>query len=307
VSPETRQKVLNLVKKLEFEPNVVAMNLRQHKTRTIGVVIPSFMIHFYSTAICGIHEVASQAGYNVMVCQNNESYDQEVNNVNSLIKSKVDGILISLSKHTSDFEHIRRICRNDFPVVLFNRASDSLNMPMVTVDDYQGAYRATEYLIQRGCSKIAHISGPSKVKLSKDRETGYRDCLRDHSLPIRESLILESDFSIESGKIGANVLMSMPTKPDAIFCVCDAVAFGAMMVLKKRQIRIPQEVSIIGFTDEPVAELVNPPLTTIAQPIYDIGKVAGQMLLDMINGKIDRSNLLKVVLPTKLIVRQSTI
>ena len=307
VSPATRQRVLKLVKELEFEPNVVAMHLRQHKTLTIGVVIPSFRIPFYSTVICGIHEAASATGYNVMVCQNDESYNHEVMNVNSLIKSRVDGILISLSKRTSDYDHIRKLQEKDLPVVLFNRVSDVLNLPMVSVDDYQGAYQATEYLIKRGCSKIAHIAGPSTVKLSKDREKGYVDCLKDHQIPVRESLMLESDFSIESGKLATNVLMSLPFKPDAIFCVCDAVAFGAMMVLKNKRIRIPSDISVMGFTDEPVASLVDPPLTTISQPIFEIGKTAGQLLLDLINGRVNKENPASIKLPTRLVIRGSTI
>lgn len=307
VSAKTKQKVMKLVKKLDFEPNAVAMNLRQHKTLTIGVVIPSFRIPFYSTAICGIHEAAANAGYNVMICQNEESYESEIINVNSLIKSRVDGLIISFSKKTSDYDHILKIQRKDFPVVLFNRISDELNLPSVSVDDYESAYDATNYLAKRGCKHIAHITGPDNLKLSQDRKSGFIQCLKDRSLRIRESWIVESDFSIESGKKATEYLLSLPVKPDAIFCVCDAVAFGVMMVLKNKGIRIPQDISVMGYTDEPVAVLVDPPLTTVTQPIFEIGKRAGQLLIDVINRKTDRSQRSNIQLRTSIVERRSTI
>ncbi len=307
VSSKTKDRVMRLVKELDFEPNTVAMHLRQHKTLTIGVVIPSLRIPFYSTAICGIQEAAAEAGYNVMICQNEESYENEMTNVASLMKSRVDGLLISFSKSTENFDHISRIQKKGFPIVLFNRISDRLNLPTVSVDDYQSAYQATEYLSRRGCKEIAHITGPSNLKLSQDRKDGFIRCLKDRSLRIRESWIVESDFTIDSGKKAAEYLLSLPVRPEAIFCVCDAVAFGVMMVLKNKGIHIPSEISVMGYTDEPVAVLVDPPLTTISQPIFDIGKKAGQLLLDVINHRVGQDQPIHVKLPTSIIERRSTL
>jgi len=307
VNPETRKRVLMLAEQLNFEPNAIAKNLRQQKTFTIGVVIPSFKIPFYSTAVTGIHKAASLAGYNVIICQNDDSYEGEMQNVNSLIKSRVDGILISFAQGTTNFDHIKKLQEKNFPVVLFNRVNTNLNLPVVMVDDYKSSYDATKYLIGRGNKNIAYISGPENIKLSNDRKRGYIDCLRDHDLRIRESLIVESDFSIQSGEYCAEFLLKLPTKPDAIYCVCDAVAFGVMKTLKRKRIQIPKEISVMGYTNEPVADLVDPPLTTVSQPIAEIGEKAVELLLKVIGKKltIDENKIL--TLDTCMVVRRSTI
>ncbi len=307
VNPETRRRVMELVKELDFEPNSIATSLRQHKTLSIGVVIPSFRIPFYSTAISGIQEVASASGFNVMSCQSNESLAGEISNINSLVRSRVDGIIISLSRETNTYIHIGKLQEKGVPVVLFNRICSSLSLPSVSVDDYKSARMATEYLISRGCKRIAHISGPAGLNLTEDRKSGFTDSLKEQNLPLDECMIIESDFSIESGEKAAYQLLQCKELPDAIFCVCDAVAFGVMMTLKKRGIRIPEDISVMGYTDEPVAALVEPPLTTISQPIFEIGQTAATLLLKQINGRFDKREPKQLTMDTHLIVRNSTI
>lgn len=306
VNPETRRKVLELAKELDFMPSTLAMNLRQNKTMTLGVVIPSFQIPFYSTAISGIQDIASAAGFNVMTCQSNESIDLEISNINSMVRSRVDGIIISLSRQTVDYSHINKLKERGIPVVLFNRIGNNLSFPSVSVNDYQSARMATEYLISRGCRKIAHFSGPEGLKLSEDRKLGFIDSLKEHGLTYEDKWIIESDFTIESGSKAVAHLLGTGNLPDAIFCVCDAVAFGAMMALKREGIRIPADISIIGYTDEPVAALVEPPLTTISQPVFEIGQAAASLLLKQIQSKINQREPMNLKLETKLIVRQST-
>jgi len=306
VNPETKQHVLDLVKKLNFEPNVIAKSLREHKTLNIGVIIPSFQIPFYATAIGGIQETLSAGGYNVMTTQTNESYEAEVRSVNSFLKSRVDGLLISLSKYTNDYEHLHKVIGQGIPVVLFNRKTDDLDFPSVTVDDYQGAYSAVSYIIERGCRNIAFISGPRTLLLSRERKNGYLDCLLKNNLNIREEWLFDSDFSIESGIRAAEEMMKLSTLPDGLFCICDSVAIGAMMVFKKRGIRIPEDMSIIGFTDDPFASVVDPKLTTISQPISEIGRKAAELLLLQINRKFNKWDEQHIVLQTSLVVREST-
>lgn len=306
VNPETRRRVLKLAKKLDFEPNVIAKSLREQKTFNIGVVIPSFLIPFYSTAIGGIQEVVSASGFNVMTCQSNESYETEVLNVNSLLKSRVDGLLISPSKHTFEFDHIRKFIQKGLPVVMFNRIATDLDLPSVTVNDYKGAYKATEYLIKRGCRNIAHISGPKNLLLSEQRKSGYLDCLKNHNMAVNEEWIFESDFSMESGVLAAEELLKLTKLPDAVFCICDSAAIGAMMTLKKKGIRIPADISIMGFTNDSFAAVVDPSLTTISQPIADIGKKAAELLLLQLNRKFTKWDNRHIVLDTSLVVREST-
>lgn len=304
VNPETRRKVLELVKELDFEPNSIAMSLRQHKTFTIGVVIPSFRIPFYSGAISGIQDIVSGAGYNVMTCQSNESSDSEISHINSLVRSRVDGIIISLSKETTNFNHIRRLKEKGLPVVLFNRINNDLELPSVSVNDYKSARTATEYLIQRGCRRIAHIAGPLNLKLTDDRKAGYLDCLKEFNI-IQENMVIESDFSIKSGEKAAVILAGLPQKPDAVFCVCDAVAFGAIKAFRNLGIRVPEDISVMGYTDEPVSEMINPPLSTITQPIFEIGQTAARLLLKVIEGKTNAKKPERIELETSLRIRSS--
>lgn len=306
VNPETRRKVLELAKELDFEPNPIAMSLRQHKTFTIGVVIPSFRIPFYSGAISGIQDIFSAAGYNVMTCQSNESAETEISNLNSLVRSRVDGIIISLSRQTSTYEHISKLQGKGVPLVLFNRISSSLSLPSVSVNDYKSARAATEYLISRGCKRIAHISGPAGLKITDDRKSGYKDCIIENMLELDDEWIIESDFSIESGQMAAKTLLRLKKMPDAVFCVCDAVAFGVMMTFREAGVKIPADISVMGYTDEPVAGLVDPPLTTVSQPIFEIGQEAARLLLKLIEGKSSLSKPEKIEMETSLRIRKST-
>lgn len=306
VNPETRSRVMSLVKELNFEPNVNARGLREQKTFNIGVVIPSFQIPFYSVVVGGIHRVLSDAGYNVMTSQTNETYDSELKSVNSFLKSRVDGMLISFSSDTSQFDHIRKVADKGLPVVMFNRITTEVDLPSVTVNDYKGAYDAIEYLISRGGRKIAYISGPKSPLLSQRRKQGYLDCLKAHGLQSGEEWIIESDFSVAGGMKAAEEMLRLPVRPDSLFCICDSVAIGAMITLKKKGIRIPEDVSVMGFTNDFFSGFVDPPLTTISQPVWEIGEKAAELLLIQLSRKLTKWDNRKIVLNTSLVVRGST-
>jgi DNA-binding LacI/PurR family transcriptional regulator len=306
VKPETREKVLELAKKLDFETNTLAASLRGNKSYIIGVIIPSFAIPFYSIAMGGIQAAASENGYNVMVCQTGEKYQTELDTINFLMKSRVDGILISLSKDTSIFDHLQRISKRGTPVVMFNRVSENLDLPNVVIDDYDASLMACRYLIESGCRRIAHISGPQSLILSQNRLNGFTDALYEAGLELHMNHIVESDFTLESGKMAARQLMSSAELPDALFCVCDAVAFGAMAVIREIGLRIPEDVSVMGFTNEPMSSIVSPTLSTISQPIETIGRTAVEVLLEHLNNPKSPQNRHSVVLGTELIIREST-
>lgn len=306
VNPETRKRVMELVRELNFEPNITARSLREHKTFSIGVIIPSFQIPFYSVAIGGIQEIVSSSGYNVMVSQTNESYDTEVGIINSFLKSRVDGLLISPSKHTNKYDHIRKFINKGLPVVMFNRIISDLEVPTVSVNDKEGAYNATEYLIRTKCNNIAHISGPRTLFLCRQRKEGYLQCLKDHNLPVREEWVFDSDFSIESGIKAAEEILKLGALPDAVFCICDSVAIGAMMTFKKKGIKIPNEISVMGFTNDAFAALSEPSLTTVSQPISEIGQKAAELLLLQLNRGLSKWDRRNIVLETSIVIREST-
>lgn len=306
VNPETRSRVLSLVKELNFEPNINARGLREQKTFNIGVVIPSFQIPFYSVAVGGIHKVLSEAGYNVMTSQTNEMYDSELKSVNSFLKSRVDGMLISFSADTHEFNHIKKVAEKGLPVVMFNRITREVDLPSVTVDDYNGAYEGIKYLISRGGKNIAYISGPGSPLLSQRRKQGYLDCLKDYGLALREGWIIESDFSVAGGMKAAEEMLKLPALPDSLFCICDSVAIGALIVLKKRGIRIPEDISVMGFTNDFFSGLVEPALTTISQPVFEIGEKAASLLLLQLTRKLTKWDNKNIVLKTSLVIRDST-
>jgi DNA-binding LacI/PurR family transcriptional regulator len=304
VNPETRKKVLELAQKLDFETNTLAASLRENRSYILGVIIPSFSIPFYSIALSGIHAAAAAAGYNIIVCQSDDSFENEQKNVNFLMKSRVDGILISLSRNTTSTEHLLRIAQRGVPVVMFNRVSQQNTIPRVFIDDYAGALCATRHLIEIGCRRLAHISGPSSLFLSQNRMKGFEEGLREAGLNVDPDMIVESDFTLESGKIAIQKIL--PYKPDALFCVCDAVAFGAMAIIKEKGLRIPEDISVAGFTNEPLSSIFSPSLTTMAQPIEEIGKAAVDLLFEHMHS-LKNSHIRKdIVMSAGLIIREST-
>ncbi len=304
VNPETRVAVRKLADELHYQPNLVALSLVTKRTKTIGVIIPSFTTYFYSQAISGIQEVAQNAGYHVMVCHTNESVEAEKKNIELLLSSRVDGIIASITRETEDLSHFEALINKGIPLVMFNRTC-RLNISKVEVNDYDGAYMATSHLIEQGCQKIAHITGPENLSLSKNRLRGFLDAMNKYKMRVYENLIVYCDFSIESGKECATELLKKSIKPDGVFVVCDTAAYGAMHVFKNNGLKIPDDIAVVGFTNEPMSEIFEPSLTTIAQPIYKIGQTAAKIFIEMADegaSYIPETRILN----TELIVRNSS-
>lgn len=304
VNPETKRKVRDYAAKYDYRPDFGAKSLRNRSTKTIGVVIPAYNIPFYSIAICGIQDYARNMGYNVMVCHSNEEYETEVKNVEALLNANVEGIIISVARNTLKSEHIKKLQRKGVPLVLFNRVLEDFKASKVVVNDFYGALNMVNYLVQTGCRKIAHISGPHNLLLSSNRKAGYLEALEIAGVKTDGSLIIEGDFTIQSGMDCARALLERNSGIDAIFAVCDAVAFGAMKVLKEEGIKIPEDISVAGFTNEPMAELVEPSLTTVKQPIYEIGETASKLLFAQLEDPDLPAEF--CVLDTTIEVRKST-
>ena len=304
INPETKKIILEFAQKVDYHPDFIGQSLRSRCTRTIGVIVPAYNIPFYSLAICGIQDYAMKQGYNVMVCHSREQYDIEIRNVEALLTANVDGIIISVARDTEKNEHIRRLKKKGIPLVLFNRVIENFKAAKVVVNDYYGAYNMVKYLISTGCKNIAHIAGPANLLLSNNRKIGYTDALKDSGIAICDEIITEGDFTIESGVSCMNRLLESPKKIDAVFCVCDSVAFGAMKVIKASGRKIPDDISVAGFTNEPMAELVEPSLTTVNQPVYEIGESAARMLFAQFNDPDLPAEL--CVLDTSIVIRKST-
>jgi DNA-binding LacI/PurR family transcriptional regulator len=305
VNPKTRQAVLEMAQKYDYQPNSIALQLRTQKSRTLGVIIPSFQIPFYSLAITGIQEFAYENGYNIITCQSSESYSREIANIKTLVKSKVDGILLSISRETAMHHHLNEIYQRGIPTVMFNRVVKELNISKVCVDDYKGAYQMIQYLFNCGHRKIAHITGPLNLQLSRDRRKGYLDALQDLNITLSWDYMIEGDFTPDSGYRCTKQLLQLTEIPDAIFCTCDAMAFGSIKCLKNNGYRIPHDIAVVGFTDEPFSQLVDPTLTTISQPAYDIGRNAADLLIKQLHSVNYNHDPEIKILPTKLVIRGS--
>ncbi len=304
IKPETRKKVMEYIRKMDYQPDFFAQNLKSRKSKTIGIIVPAYSIPFFPIAISGIQDYASKQGYNIMICHSNEQCDLEIQNIEALLAANVDGMIISVARDTEKNEHIRRLRKKGVPLVLFNRVIENLKVAKVVVDDYYGAFKMVKYLINTGCARIAHIAGPSNIVLSMNRRAGYFDALKEANLEIRQSLIRDGDFTVESGMECMTSLLESKEEFDAVFCVCDTVAFGAMKILKDYGKKIPDEISIAGFTNEPMAGLIEPSLTTVKQPIYQIGENAAKMLFAQIRDPNLPAEI--CVMETELVIRNST-
>ncbi|MBK7653613.1 MAG: LacI family DNA-binding transcriptional regulator [Flammeovirgaceae bacterium] len=311
ISVATKKAVNELAEKLNYQPNIVALNLRQRKTNTIGVIIPEIVHFFFSTVISGIEDVAYTAGYNVILAQSNESYQREMTDLKALFNSRVDGMLLSISRETTNFDHIESIISKGVPIVFYDRMYDSPTSSKVIVDDYTGAKEAVNHLIEQGCKRIAHINGAPNLMISIDRFRGYVDALKENKMDINEKLIVNcSSGTFEDGKQATNKLLALNPIPDAIFANNDPMAMGSMMALKEKGFKIPQDVAIVGFSNWFFGELLDPSLTTVDQPGFEMGQEAARLLIRQIEMKdkedFDPQPETKV-LKTRLVIRNSSL
>lgn len=306
ISLETRNNVQELAKKMHYKPNAIALSLRQRKTKLIGVVIPEIIHHFFSCVISGVERVAHENGYNVVIFQSNEDYEREVAICQSIINSHIDGLLISMSKNTSQIDHFRELREQGIPIVFFDRICGELNTDRVVVDDFQGALIAVRHLISVGCKRIAHLAAPQKLLIGQKRQLGYLEALKEAHLPIDKKLIIPCDNQYDAIDV-IRRLMALPNPPDGIFAVNDLTAAGAIHELHKLNYRIPEDIAVCGFTDGMVATLTTPTLTTVEQHGAEIGEQAAQLLIRRIEEDSESLPPVTKVIKTNLIVRESTV
>jgi len=305
ISTATKMQVRELVEKLKYRPNAVALSLRSRKSNTIALMVPELVHHFFSSVISGIEEVAQEAGYNVMIFQTSESYEREVHISQSLGSIQVDGLLVSVSKTTMKFGHFKELMSDGLPVVFFDRACYEIDADKVVVDDYYGAFNAVEYLLNTGCKRIAHFGAPQHLQIGYQRKRGYISALEKSGIEPDEELMIKCDTYEEALELTPKI-MRMENPPDAIFSANDLTAIGAIKVLKKMCLRIPEDVSVIGFTDGLVASVSDPGLTSVNQHGFALGQKAMEKLLKRIDMREEDFPPTMEVIPTELTIREST-
>jgi LacI family transcriptional regulator len=303
VNPETRKTVLELAEKLQYHPNPLSVNLKQKQTYSIGIVIPEIINSFFSEIIIGIQSTLEPKGYQLLISQSNESAEIELKNTKALEKKMVDGFIVSITKETKDVDYFKSLMESGIPIVFFNRTVKNMPVSRVIIDDYKWAFLAVEHLIEQGCERIAHLAGPENLDISQDRLMGYTDALKKHGLAYQ--MIIPCGVMMEKGILGAMKLLESSILPDGIFAFNDPVAIGAMKTLKKRGVKIPEDIAIVGFTESKMAMIIEPNLTTVEQPTFEMGKAVAELLLKQM--KSDNEVAHTVILEAKLNVRESSL
>ena len=306
VKHETKKLVQSAAEKLNYSPNLMARNLKRNTTNFIGVIVPEIEHHFFSSAVSGIEKIAYDEGFVILICQSNEDYQREVLNTRALPANNIAGLIVSLSQTTHNCDHFVEYISNNGKIVFFDRVPKDLEAPKVVVDDYDAAYTATEHLIKIGRKRIAHLAGAQDVSISNARLQGYKDALLQNGLHIDTNFIEFGGFHEQNGYEGIKKILERNKNIDAVFAVNDPNALGAYEYIKEIALKIPEDIAVVGFSNNPMASFVTPSLTTINQPSFEMGKKAAELLIEMIKNHKSNNQRKTIVLETELIIRKST-
>lgn len=309
VSKKTKTLVKDLASTLNYKPNSFAVNLRTSQSMTIGLIVPEIVHHFFSSVIKGIVAQAKKKGYLVIVLQSNESFDLEKKHIETLISKRVDGIIVSLANETAKYDHLEKVLANKTPLVLFDKIAKLVNCSKVVINDREAAYKATQHLIDTGCKKIAHFRGQLLPQNSIDRFLGYKKALLDNDIEFDSSLVYTlKDMTLEEGRFFAKQLIKDHKDVDGVFINTDLVAIGAIKEFREQNIKVPEDISIIGFSNWFMSSVVSPSLTTINQPGLDIGKKAFKLFYKEVKSKRKNKEVVfeEAVVETELIIRETT-
>jgi LacI family transcriptional regulator len=307
VSEATRRLIEKTAQEMGYRPNIMAANFRTKRTNTIGVILPLINRHFFSSVISGIEDIAYKNGFAVTISQSNDNFEKETKIAQTFYSNRVDGIIVSMGMQTKSYDHLRLFSEKKVPIVFFDRVADSIPAHKIVVDDFSGGYRATEHLIENGGKKIAHIGGPLNLKIYQDRLEGYKAAMKKNGLPVDESMLIHNSLTRPDGTNAIKRLLQNPQKPDAIFCANDTTALSAIIYLREKGIKVPQDILIVGFSNEPFSEVVTPSISTIRQPGFEMGQKAAALLIAEIKSKGTSRPFQKIVMPTELIIRESSV
>ncbi|MBB3700744.1 substrate-binding domain-containing protein [Flammeovirga yaeyamensis] len=308
VSAKTKKLVHDKAKEMHYQYNSLASNLRTQKSNTIGIIVPHITKHFFSTAISGIEEEAHKAGYNVIICQSKDSEQLEAKNINTLLSSRVDGILISPAIKTTTVQHIQKAMDRNVPIFFFDRYIDEINTTRVITNDRATSKELTLHLLSQNINKLAVLTGDTSVSIYENRVKGIYDAFQQSGWNTESRLILQQiKLDVDDAYTAINKWLDENVEFDAVFGMNDMAAIGSQKALQERGFRIPEDVIVAGFSNEPISKLVSPPITTVHQPAMEIGKLAAKKMINHIEEK-DKSLLASetAVLESHLIIRTSS-
>ena len=293
-----------MAREMNYRPNPFALSLRKNAPRIIGVVVPDIVTHFFASILNGIENMAVKNGYFVIITTSHESYEHEKRNVENLVNMRVEGIIACLSQETTDYTHFAELKDINMPLIMFDRVCLTDQFSSVVADGEHSAQMATQHLLDNGCKRVAFIGGANHLDIVKRRKHGYLEALRNNKIPIEKELVVCRKIDYEEGKIAAQTLLALPNPPDAILAMNDTLAFAAIEVIKSHGIRVPNDIALIGYTDEQHANYIEPKLSAVSHQTYEMGETACLLLIDQIRG--DKA-IRQVMIPTHLQIRESSI
>jgi LacI family transcriptional regulator len=305
IHKETKKKIRAMAKEMGYQQNKFASSLRKRRTETVGVVVPKLNSYFMATVIAGVEKITNHHGYGLIISQSQESVKQEISCVSTLFNSRVDGMLISLAFDTKNLDHFNKLFDKDIPIVFFDRVADCHGCMSVIIDNYKAGYEATSHLINQGCRRIIHLGGNLLRNVYSDRLKGYKQALHDNGIDYNQKLIFISDLTGESGKNIMKKVLKMNLHPDGLFAANDTSAVASMVEMQLQGIRIPDDIAVVGFNNEPISQVIRPNLTTIDYPAREMGEIAAESLIEKLNAS-SAVDLSRIIMKHKLIIRESS-
>jgi len=306
ISESTKNRVVAKANELNYQVNPLASSFRKQKTKTIALIIPEVVNDFFGPVINGIESIAQEKGYHVLIYMTHEDRQKEISIFKLLQNGRVDGIMLSLSEQTCDITHLRELKEKGVPLILFDRITDQLDVTTVTTDNRAGGKRATEHLIERGCKRLAFLGISKTLSVSTGRMYGFLDALKENSINREDDMILCCDGDDNKNKEQIRKLLKRPDRPDGIFASVETLAISTYEVCEELGLRIPRDLKVIAFSNSYLAALLNPSLTAIAQPAFEMGREAAAILVNLVEKKESRFRHQKTEIKSKLIVRNST-
>jgi len=309
IGPETKKLVMDYAEKINYRPNPIALSLKEQKSHSIGVVVCEVANNYFSQAINGIESIAYNRGYHVIITQTHESFDRETANVQHLLSRHVDGLLVSLSAETTDISQYKYLHEKGFPIVFFDRVAADIETHKITANNFKGSFDAIELFINKGFTRIAHLTNSNNLLISRERVNGFKSALEAHGIPLKDEYLKYCDHGgmiQDEVELAIKELLSLDEPPEAIFIGSDRLTIACMHILKKMGLKVPEDIAIAGFTNSDVAELFNPPLTVVRQPAFQIGQVATELLIKTIESKRVIEEYTTQQMETELIIRASS-
>ena len=302
---ETKKKIVEMARKMGYQHNKFASNLRRKSTNTIGVIIPRLNSYFMSTVISGMEKIANANGYHLIISQSQESFKQEIDSVSTMFNSRIDGMMVSLAYDTKNTDHFENLIKKKIPLIFFDRVIEHPDCTSIVIDNKKAGYDATSHLLDIGCKRIVHIDGNVNRNVYADRLAGYKQALEERGIKFDPSLVVNNSLTDQTSSEAAQLILNMKKLPDGIFTANDTSAVACIRELKRAGINVPEDIAVVGFNNDPIAQVIEPNLTTINYPGQEMGEIAATTLINKLK-KLSTGNLNLIVLRHNLIIRKST-